>query len=523
MKLSHTRDEWLVGGGAFLVAVCAAFLNLPSLISQFLVDDSFYYLEIARNIALGKGVTFDGLHATNGFQPLYQFLIVPVFWLTAGNEAAIRVVKVLEAMLLAGGAVLLYRLVLRFVPQKAAAWLAMGILFLPGPHRHPFGKGLFTGMESGVNLVMILLLLPMWMDFLAGRSGTTFFFLYGLVIACVFLARLDNVFLIGVIAAHHLYLAAKSPPPKSSGLWISAAVVLVIAGSYLAWNYSQFGSIAPVSGQVQRWQSQQYSARLLSQGWYPWLREVLWFVFDFRPIAVLPWIGLLGLPAVFLLQRVGPRANTGNAPYESRTRLILFVLWVSSVFKIGYYAVFHLFPRSGNYWYYVQEVIVFALCVGLLADRLVSRYRDHSVDAAARLLVIGLMALSAIAILKTTPVFEWELASYSFTRVVDRYVAPGEVLGARDAGVLGYFLPNPVVNLDGLVNDRQFFDELTAGRIGQYVLDQDIVYLMNLAEPSQEDLITGWMGTDRVELVYRSNAPVDRPQGWIYKLYRVVK
>jgi len=46
-----------------------------------LVDDAFYSLTVARHIAQGHGLSFDGLHPTNGFQPLYVFLTVPVFWL----------------------------------------------------------------------------------------------------------------------------------------------------------------------------------------------------------------------------------------------------------------------------------------------------------------------------------------------------------------------------------------------------------------------------------------------------------
>lgn len=44
------------------------------------IDDTFYSLGIARNIALGYGWTHDGLHVTNGFQPLHVFLIVPLYF-----------------------------------------------------------------------------------------------------------------------------------------------------------------------------------------------------------------------------------------------------------------------------------------------------------------------------------------------------------------------------------------------------------------------------------------------------------
>ena len=40
-------------------------------------DDAFYYLEIAARLARGQGFTFDGIHETNGFHPLWQLLLTP--------------------------------------------------------------------------------------------------------------------------------------------------------------------------------------------------------------------------------------------------------------------------------------------------------------------------------------------------------------------------------------------------------------------------------------------------------------
>ena len=51
----------------------------------FLYDDSFYAFNIARNIADGNGMTFDGIHPTTGFQPLYVFILVPVYFFSGDN------------------------------------------------------------------------------------------------------------------------------------------------------------------------------------------------------------------------------------------------------------------------------------------------------------------------------------------------------------------------------------------------------------------------------------------------------
>ncbi len=523
MKFSSVNDEWVVGLAALAVAGCVALLELPVIISHFMVDDSFYYLEIGRNIAIGKGFTFDGLHITNGFQPLYQFLVAAVFRLTQDNEAGIRFVKALEAVILAMGAILLFRLAYKLTHSRGAAWIAAGVLFLPGPYGHPFGKGLFIGMESGINFVMLLFLLHMWIESMNGRKQARFFFLYGLVIGLTFLARLDNIFLIAGIAIHHVYFLRKKDSPNLSNLLVTAAVSSAIGICYLLWNYFQFGDIVPISGRVQNWVSQQRSAQFLALGWFDWVKNTLWFIFDIKPVALLPIIGIFGLPMLVLIQKVTTRSSDAKALYDARHFSFLLVLWITSLFKVSYYSLFHQYPRSGDYWYYVQEVILFAVCAGYVSGYVFGRLKDARWEVIARYGSLGLMALSLFSILNTKPVFEWELASYTVTRDVSRFVNEEAILGAKDAGVLGYFLPNPVVNLDGLVNDERFFEYLNSGRVGQYVLEEDIQYILNLSAPTSNDIVTSLTSPIRLELVYRSETPVVSKDNRVYKIYRVIR
>ena len=68
--------------GSLLAIVVILSLSLDVLFldchvfADALVDDSFYYSQIARQVAMGHGFTFDGLHRTNGFQPLWLFLLI---------------------------------------------------------------------------------------------------------------------------------------------------------------------------------------------------------------------------------------------------------------------------------------------------------------------------------------------------------------------------------------------------------------------------------------------------------------
>ncbi|HXX69478.1 MAG TPA: hypothetical protein VEK07_20005, partial [Polyangiaceae bacterium] len=50
-------------------------------------DDLFYYTEVARHVAEGQGVSFDGVNATSGVQPLWAFLLAPWARLFDGNPS----------------------------------------------------------------------------------------------------------------------------------------------------------------------------------------------------------------------------------------------------------------------------------------------------------------------------------------------------------------------------------------------------------------------------------------------------
>src|SRR5215510_10767994 len=76
-------------------------------------DDGYYYLQIARHLASGDGSTFDGMHPTNGYHPLWLLCLVPVFWATHSSAAALVVGVILQALFLAAATCLLFHTVRR--------------------------------------------------------------------------------------------------------------------------------------------------------------------------------------------------------------------------------------------------------------------------------------------------------------------------------------------------------------------------------------------------------------------------
>lgn len=70
---STLRTHWPLAAALAILALLqfgACIIDLPRLIDNFTIDDTYLYLQVARNAGMGEGFTFDGIHRTNGFQPL---------------------------------------------------------------------------------------------------------------------------------------------------------------------------------------------------------------------------------------------------------------------------------------------------------------------------------------------------------------------------------------------------------------------------------------------------------------------
>jgi hypothetical protein len=162
-----------------------------------------------------------------------------------------------------------------------------------------------------------------------------------------------------------------------------------------------------------------------------------------------------------------------------------------------------------------------AICVGLAGTLLTAKIPSSFPTLLFRVAFAVIFCVSWLGILLSRPVFEWELASLTAVHEIAQRVQPEAVIGAQDAGLLGYFLPNHVVHLGGLVNDREFYEVLKAGRLQEYVYRNRIAYLANLADPGPADAFVMMMGRDNLVLLYQSDQPVPSYLNWIYKLHAV--
>ena len=141
----------LVAGTGFLVLLLGALriYTVPdaTFVTPYTHDDSYYYFQIARNIARGLGPSFDGLELTNGFTPVWGALLVPVFAVIDDPSLAARTACVLCLALFVGATTICARVLTPTFGAWPAAIAALAAL-LSSPLRE-LGH---VGMDFSLNL-----------------------------------------------------------------------------------------------------------------------------------------------------------------------------------------------------------------------------------------------------------------------------------------------------------------------------------------------------------------------------------
>src|SRR5512141_2512529 len=109
--------------GAYIYAALSDAQNLPN--RWFIRDDAYYYFKVAQNISEGHGSTFDGIHPTNGYHPLWMLICIPIFALARYDLILpLRVLVLVTGVLQIATALLLYRLVRKIISTPVAVLVA---------------------------------------------------------------------------------------------------------------------------------------------------------------------------------------------------------------------------------------------------------------------------------------------------------------------------------------------------------------------------------------------------------------
>ena len=526
----------LLGYGGFLAYYTLASFDVVNLHRDALIDDAFYYFEIAKNLAAGEFSTFDGgITRTNGYHPVWLLLITPFYWIF-DMESALFGIKALEIMLIAGGVCLLAV----GVRLAKLPWILL-FAVLPGLYCQ---EGMLMGMEAaagafflGATLLAAVLFArdaDRWRGLLAGIAFALPWVRLEYVAIALFvtagLALMPGHGAAGQQVAGH-FCATRL---RAAGLPLVAAIAGIFA--YFLYNGVVFGGIVPVSAASKLIWSSQGAGRGAD-----WPKEVTAGFADAAgedAAAVAELCGyLLGIWAIVRFS--GPSNQAVGVLAVLATTLALGVenLTVKGLIALLYDSRLALY----SYWYYVPGYLVAALLVPVrcyVAIFLLRRFVPDRWASWRRLAILAVCAVSLAQALdpyKFTDPFRFVAESGQSTAlaqsstlaghnaVFDRMLPRDAVLGSWDAGAIGYFSDRPVVNLDGLASSYDYLKAtpnkwaLWVGGTG--VPEFGVTHLVNSTGPWNDVLHAFGQGPrDRLEYVGHRTFETGEP--YSMKLWR---
>lgn len=243
---------WIAIGAVMLATISLTMRENARLANNPLTEDAYYALTVARNIAQGRSVTIDGTTLTNGFQPLFTFLCVPIYALFGKDDyLPLRLVLLLEWCFYVGTAWLVARIVTDLIPPgrsedkvfvfRLTFLLYLGSMFVVVEH--------FNGLETGCVLFFYGLTWRVYEK--SDLSEIRDLVKLGVLLGFTVLARIDAAFFVAVLALFQLVGGPSTAiRDKLTRFAVLSIVPLLVSLPWWLYNLIWFGTLMPTSGQA---------------------------------------------------------------------------------------------------------------------------------------------------------------------------------------------------------------------------------------------------------------------------------
>ncbi|MBK5926322.1 hypothetical protein CCR87_02955 [Rhodobaculum claviforme] len=460
-------------------------LGMPALAQGYVTEDGYLMLTVARNLAIGLGLSVsDGTIATNGVQPLATLIYAVPYALTSGDKVtSLQLLHALWAAIAVAGGFAVRAFAGRILGPMGLgpvwAWLAAALWFC-GPllARHSM-----NGLETGLYTLLILLACLQFMRVVERGTevSTGNLVLMAALLGLVFLGRNDGIFLVFsffvVWLVHAVTTLGLGMGDLLRRLALPAVVCASVVAPWLIHNQLLFGSVVPISGPAQSMTAAfGNNATLVPAVLFEQMFPMLPIPGRFEQMpAVMAVAGsaVLGVLALFVWRswRVG-----------GAVRLVVMGYLFHAIAVSTYYGLFfgaaHFMSR---YTAPLAPLLIVALVVaGWETARLMARQR-----AVAVLSVLGIASLVlSLGLLSRSP---WSgQGHFQVVRWVDENVPADTWVGAVQTGTLGYW-HDRTINLDGKVNPLALDARRQIGHVLHYVTASEITYLADWVG------IAGWV------------------------------
>lgn len=461
-----------------MLRLILAWQNLLRVDSLFLVDDSYFSLGIARNIALGYGSTFDLVVPTNGYQPLFVWMMVPVYMLFQTD----RVIPIHIALsLLVGCSMLTGWFIIRIAAHltNPTYGLVAGALWMFDFNSVRHG---LNGLETALAVCCMAATLDWYLRHIQAKQTVDLskILILGALSGFSILARIDQGFILVAMLFDMLLRQRQWQTVLHVGS--IGFVALLVNLPWMLFGISIGAGPFPSSGEA---------VRLLAsiEGINTWklsftIFTLLISIIVSSQLSVFMFI-VSGLVA-FIVNRIRSKGNEWLMERWRQTAPLRFLLVGAGIFFLAYW----LYIPS--YWYFERYLhplavigILFTVCLLPKPNSFVGLWRYFISAICITPILIG--GFSSIRTLWIQPP---DVGFIPIARWIDNNL-PGETIGTFQSGTIGYWATSfRVVNLDGVV-DHAALRTRQRGELPTYIRQRKITLIVDWVDPPGSSFDTG--------------------------------
>lgn len=444
----------------FFVVYCAAimarFWQPGDLYLVYFTDDFFYYYKVAENFSRLGLSTFDGVHLTNGYHPLWMLVMAAVYRLVGGGELFFVATSLVICTLVSMTFVLYEKIVSHIFGRSAVTWAAslLMAIFL--------GVLARTGMEISLAAFFVALFFYRCVRQPVSSQSAGGLVLTGFIASLVFLSRIDAiipVFIYFLLIASRM--GSMKPVLRMAG-YISLGAILVPL--YVLVNWVGFDTLLPISGM----------AKQLKGTFAPSLMPLMRFSDVDKLNFLFVW------PAALLAVFAGMSLSRSSLEQGSKSIVVALLLH-----PVVFYAIL-CFKSDWPSWTWYLYPIPPLLCVSIPLLNQVYKFK-YRIDF---VLATAVVALASIGVMGLVKVNNGALPIYYAAKAIGEFSKSHQgvyAMGDR-AGMVAYFINDPLFQLEGLVGDKKLLDNIKQSRALVDVLQEmNVDYYVHSSEKVWRD------------------------------------
>ncbi|MCV6639576.1 hypothetical protein [Candidatus Albibeggiatoa sp. nov. NOAA] len=440
----------------------------------FIQDDLFYYLEIAKNFWIHYTFTFDEISQTNGFHPLWQWLLILLYGVSDTlnlEEYFLYASILLNAALFLASALLFYHILNRIF-SKTYSFVFSYLSYLLAM---PF---LINGMETILVVFFFEIYILYFLRISKPNPKENHLFLNALIIILISLSRLDAIIIsLLLLVLNSLYF-------NKAYLIRLVFIYCFFMSAFFALNYLFFGTILPISGEVKQfWATQtndNFSTKItyLMKLFSKYASQPFSFYLNTYKQVILE-IAIAGIFLFFIKISIYSsikKINPNSVQYKYVAFNIIIILY--TICQLIYYSIY-----SPLIWRWYLGTGLLLIFFNILYGLFYFRWLDKSFLKIGLLYFVIVLFLLDICHTQVTVnhIYNNETWGKVSLRVVDwieQNTDESDIIGSWASGEIGFYSSRKIVNLEGLVGDVTILDANKTNTLFSYIKQKNIKYLI---------------------------------------------